>query len=253
MAGAYPWPSTPTQCLEENSISTLRLKSSSSSNYRGLPNIPMSTPGSCEGICSRMGRMWSRTMCLSRKSSICPMETRHLMRSCKGEEKKWSWDQVRREGGMSRNVLFTRRESSSSKTTESSLVLIWMNLCQTTFSELIKMVWMPGKWIIIFPSNLNSLHFLFRCPLKPSNWSICSNLLKAYSTHTCTCSSPRWYQPQCRVQSYVVQWSASWNYSPPCWQMWAGYSHTAPAGDKNRVDPINAHQYFSSPSPRPLQ
>jgi len=43
MAGAYPWPSTPIQWVEENSISTLRLKSSSSSNYRGLPNIPMST------------------------------------------------------------------------------------------------------------------------------------------------------------------------------------------------------------------
>ena len=101
---AYPWPSTPTQCVEENTISTLRLRSSSSSNYRGLPNIPMSTPGSREGICSRMGRMWSRTMCLSRMSSICPMETRHLMRSCKGEEKNWSWDLVRREGGTSRSV-----------------------------------------------------------------------------------------------------------------------------------------------------
>ena len=112
MVGAYPWPSTPTHCVEENSISTLRLKCNSSSNYRGLPNIPMSTPASREGICSRMGRMWSRTMCLSRMSNICPMETRHLMRSCKGEGKKWSWDQVRREGGTSRSVSFTRRENS---------------------------------------------------------------------------------------------------------------------------------------------
>jgi len=214
MAGAYPWPSTPTQCVEENSISTLRLKSSFSSNYKGLPNIPMSTPGSREGICSRMGRMWSRTMCLSRMSKICPMETRHLMRSCKGGGKKWSWDQVRREGGMSRSVSFTRRENSSSKTTKSSLVLFWLNLCKTTFSELIKMVWMPGKWIIL-TSNLKSLHFLFRWQVQPSDWSICSNLFKAYSAHTC--SSPRWYQPECRVQSYVVQWSASWSCSPPCW------------------------------------
>jgi len=139
-------------------------------------------------------------------------------------------------------VCCSQEERTAGKTTESSLVLIWVNLCKTTFSELIKMVWMRGKWIIL-TSNLKSLHFLFRCQVQPNLWQY---LLKAYTAHTG--SSPRWYQPECRVQSYVVQWSASWSCSPPCWQMWAGYSHTAP---ETRTEQVQLIHTSSSPVPVP--
>lgn len=51
-----------------------------------VPNIPMSTAGSLEGICCRNGRISSITNHLSKYSRIFPRQTREFTLTCRGEK-----------------------------------------------------------------------------------------------------------------------------------------------------------------------
>ena len=75
-----------------------------------VPSMAMSTPGSRDGICSMMGRMWSTTMCLSKESIIFATVTRHLTRSWRETGVYTCMEGGREEGGGG-----GKRENLSSK------------------------------------------------------------------------------------------------------------------------------------------